>query len=600
MGAAEHYRGRRDAARVEAEAEGRRSRAYSTARVVVFLVAAGGLVRALLGDPRGWPVAGLAVVLFVGLAVLHERVIDRESYARRVMAWADQGLGRLEGRYEHVTAGVPEVPDTHPYAGDLDVVGARSLLASLDTTRTAPARALLSGWLLSPSPVAEVRERQARAKELSERTDLREALWAEGARLAKEPPSIEPLLAWIEGGSARMPEGLGLRVVALALPAATVGLLFFGGRLAALPRALWVVPLLLQLGLMARHQKAIRAAIDAVSEHHLDLARYARMFAVVERGGLLADGPSGPTSAAIARLSRIASFVDARRNEVFRLFIGPLLAWDLSCALACEAFRRTAGADLRARLGELARLEALAALGTRAFERPGDVFPEIVPGGTPVLVAEGLTHPLLPADRAVRNAVSLEGSGTLLLVTGSNMSGKSTLLRALGANVVLALAGAPVRATRLSTAAFDVRTSMRIRDSLDDGVSHFFAELRRLKAVVDAADAATADEGRPPVLFLLDEILHGTNSRERHIGARAIVHHLVGCRGAGAVSTHDLDLARLEGEAEGHVRNVHFREQVDGDTMTFDYVLRDGPVTSSNALRLMRMVGLTVEEREER
>ncbi len=593
MTAGEHYRSRRAAATAEAERHGRRSRGYSTTRVVVFLLFAGAVVLALRGDSRGWIAAGVALVVFVVLAILHERVIDAESYARRVVAWADQGLARLENRYDVIEAGVPKVEDTHAYLGDLDVLGPRSLLASLDTTRTSPARALLAGWLLSPSAPAEVRARQEQAKVLAERSDLREALWAEGARLAKEPPSIEPLLAWIEGPSLHLPSSVAFRAFALLLPACTVALLFFGGALPFLPRAAWVAPLLLQLALHARHRVAIRAAVAAVSDHHLDLARYARMFAVVEQGGLL-TGPK--TSAAIARLSRIASFVDARRNEVFRLFIGPLLSWDLSCALACEAFRATVGADLRARLAELAHIEAHAALGTRAFERPEDVFPEILEGGAPRLFAEELAHPLLAAEKAVRNSVTMDGAGTVLLVTGSNMSGKSTLLRALGANVVLALAGAPVRAKRLATSPFDVRPSMRIRDSLDDGVSHFFAELRRLKAVVDAADAATTDPQRPPVLFLLDEILHGTNSRERHIGARAIVHHLVRCRGCGAVSTHDLDLAALEGEAKGHVRNVHFREQVDGDTMTFDYVLREGPVTSSNALRLMRMVGLEVEE----
>ncbi len=593
MTAALHYRSRRTAAAAEAERQGRRSRGYSTARVVVFLLFGGALVVALRGEGRAFVAAALLLLVFVVLAVLHERVVDAESYARRVVAWAEQGLARLDNRYESVTAGVPTVDDTHAYLGDLDVLGPRSLLASLDTTRTSPARALLAGWLLSPSPPAEVRARQEQARRLAERSDLREALWAEGARLAKEPPSIEPLLAWIEGPSLHLPKSLAFRGFALLLPACTLTLLFFGSALTFLPRAAWVAPLLLQLALQARHRVAVNAAINAVSDHHLDLARYARMFAVVEEGGLL---PGPRTSAAIARLSRIASFVDARRNEVFRLFIGPLLSWDLSCALACEAFRSTVGADLRGRLAELARIEAHAALGTRAFERPDDVFPEILDEGPPHLLAEELAHPLIAPDKAVRNSVTMDGAGTVLLVTGSNMSGKSTLLRALGANVVLALAGAPVRAKRLVTSPFDVRTSMRIRDSLDDGVSHFFAELRRLKAVVDAADAATAEPARPPVLFLLDEILHGTNSRERHIGARAIVHHLVRCRGCGAVSTHDLDLAALEGEAQGHVRNVHFREQVDGDTMTFDYVLREGPVTSSNALRLMRMVGLDVEE----
>jgi DNA mismatch repair ATPase MutS len=310
--------------------------------------------------------------------------------------------------------------------------------------------------------------------------------------------------------------------------------------------------------------------------------------------------------AASRSLARIVSFVDARRNEVFRFILGPMLGWDLNCALSLEAWRAKNGPRLRRDLDALARLEALVALGTRAFERPGDAWPEVVEDDeTMIFRAEKLGHPLIPAAKVVRNDVVVGGDhAQVLLVTGSNMSGKSTLLRAVGANVVLALAGAPVRAASMRCSPFAVHTSMRVRDSLSEGVSHFFAELQRLKQVVDAADGATRTEGARPVLFLLDEILHGTNSRERHLGARAIVRHLASSKACGAVSTHDLALAALEKEIEGKVTNVHFREQVARDatgkeTMTFDYRLLPGVVTSSNALRLMRIVGIDVTIPEE-
>jgi DNA mismatch repair ATPase MutS len=291
---------------------------------------------------------------------------------------------------------------------------------------------------------------------------------------------------------------------------------------------------------------------------------------------------------------------------VWKLFVGPLLSWDLNCAIALERWRAHGGLHIAEHLEILTRIEALAALGNRAWERPDDAWPSI-PGGHDaevVFQGEGLAHPLIPDGKAVRNDVILTGAGAVLLVTGSNMSGKSTLMRAIGANVVLALAGAPVRARHLRTSPFATWTSMRIRDDLASGISHFFAELRRLKAFVDAADAATGARpevgAAPPVLFLLDEILHGTNSRERHLGAQAVVRRLAERNACGAVSTHDLALAALEEELPKRVRNVHFREQVekvDGvETMTFDYVLRPGVVTSSNALRLMRIVGLDVPD----
>ena len=209
-----------------------------------------------------------------------------------------------------------------------------------------------------------------------------------------------------------------------------------------------------------------------------------------------------------------------------------------------------------------------------------------------MLEARSLGHPLIPGERRVANDVRLATSGRALVITGSNMSGKSTLLRALGANAVLAAAGAPACVSALRLGPLRVATSMRISDSLEHGVSHFYAELQRLKSVIDRAH----EDGRPPVLFLLDEILHGTNSRERIIGACAVVRELLARGGLGAVSTHDLGITKLQTELPGRVENAHFEEQVQGDTMSFDYVLRPGIVQSSNALRLMRAVGIDVPE----
>jgi DNA mismatch repair ATPase MutS len=235
----------------------------------------------------------------------------------------------------------------------------------------------------------------------------------------------------------------------------------------------------------------------------------------------------------------------------------------------------------------MAELEALSAFATFAGEHPAFVFPEITGGGLR-FEAERMGHPLIPASRRVDNDVALAGAGSALMVTGSNMSGKSTLLRAMGVNAVLALAGAPVCARRLAIAPLQVRTSMRITDSLEEGVSHFYAELARLKVIVDAAN------GGERVLFLLDEVLHGTNSRERNIGARAIVTHLLDRGAIGAVSSHDLGLSDLEAESGGRVRNVHFQELAEGGKLTFDYKLKPGVVTSSNALRLMKLIGIGV------
>jgi DNA mismatch repair ATPase MutS len=274
---------------------------------------------------------------------------------------------------------------------------------------------------------------------------------------------------------------------------------------------------------------------------------------------------------------------------MFRFLIGPLLMWDVHCAWALLRWRARAGSRLRGWLDALGEIEALASLGAFAFEHPDFAWPE--PTAQPMLDAGSLGHPLIADDRRVGNDVRLPSAGRALVVTGSNMSGKSTLLRAIGVNAVLAFAGAPVCARTMRIGPARVATSMRVDDSLEQGVSHFYAELRRLKQVIDLA----REPGRvQPVLFLFDEILHGTNSRERVIGACAVVRELLAVGALGAVSTHDLGITALERELGGSVENVHFEEQVAGDAMTFDYVLRPGIVQSSNALRLMRAMGIDV------
>jgi DNA mismatch repair ATPase MutS len=292
----------------------------------------------------------------------------------------------------------------------------------------------------------------------------------------------------------------------------------------------------------------------------------------------------------MAALERIVGFVDARHNEVFRFVIGPLLMWDVHCAVALSRWRARAGRRVRRWLEVIGDTEALASLAAFAFEHPGFGWPE--PSAVPLLEASGLAHPLIPADRRVGNDVHLPEAGRALVVTGSNMSGKSTLLRTIGINAVLAFAGAPVCARSMRIGPMRIATSMRVQDSLSQGVSHFYAEILRLKRIVDWAAQRDADA----VLFLLDEILHGTNSRERVRGASAVVRDLLAHGAMGVVSTHDLGITALERHLPGRVHNAHFEEQVDGTDMTFDYLLRPGIVQSSNALRLMRAVGIPVDD----
>jgi DNA mismatch repair ATPase MutS len=303
------------------------------------------------------------------------------------------------------------------------------------------------------------------------------------------------------------------------------------------------------------------------------------------RAALDVDGES--PSVRVHKLRKLVDILETRSNQIFGL-IAPLLLWDLHCAYAIENWRQTSGAALKRWLEAIGQIEAVSSLAGFRFDRPSYVYPEIVESAQPLVDGQALAHPLLPADGAVANDVHLGGEPDVIIVSGSNMSGKSTLLRTIGINVVLAQAGAPVRAARLRLTPLTVAASIRVTDSLREGASRFYAEITRLRGIVDAAG------GQPPVLFLLDEFLHGTNSHDRRIGAEAIVKGLVEKGAIGLLTTHDLALANIAEALGPRGKNVHFEDHLEDGKMVFDYKMRQGIVEKSNALPLMRSIGLDV------
>jgi DNA mismatch repair ATPase MutS len=290
-------------------------------------------------------------------------------------------------------------------------------------------------------------------------------------------------------------------------------------------------------------------------------------------------------SRALTQLALLTRMMEHRANLIVRILNAPLL-YSVQLAGAAQAWRHRYGALLERWLISLSELEALQSLATFSFEHPNDPFPELVVG-QPRFEANSLGHPLIAEARCVRNDVSLGGETRLLLVSGSNMSGKSTLLRAVGINTVLAMAGAPVRASSLRLTPFTVGASIQVNDSLQEGRSRFYSEILRLRAI-----CALAEE-RPPVLFLLDELLDGTNSSDRLTGAAGIAQALMTAGAIGLISTHDLALTAI-GDGTHALRNVHFEERIENGEMRFDFRLRDGVVTTRNGVALMRMVGLKV------
>jgi hypothetical protein len=603
-----------------------RARTIANARLAVAIAAVVLLGIVVFGHPPAGSWMGIValIVAFGFLVVAHARVHAAKDKALAAMRFHERALARMAGLWRRfpsmgerwaARANADGRGPGHPYAGDLDVFGRASLFQLVDATSTRYGEEVLAHLLLgedkpekagSEEFAALVAERQAAVRDLAPRVELREELAALGSLLddTAEKPDPRPFVMWAGQPQPALGAASLLKLAGVVLPALTIGTMTAGALdVAHVPRMAFLAPFALSVLFLAVLRARLQPALEAASSKESSLTRYGSMLELLEREKLDAKlllglqqrlrESGGSATREMESLSRIVGFVDARHNEVFRFFIGPALLWDLWCGLALERWRVRVGKAVFGWFRALAELEALASLAGFAFENPSYTFPDVGrPGRPATFEAKELGHPLIDADKRVANDVTVRGPGHALVVTGSNMSGKSTLLRAVGINAVLANAGAPVCAAALTMGRLRVATSMRVSDSLEEGTSRFYAELKKLKLVLDLARAAAKNPELGTELFLLDEILHGTNTRERLIGARAILRELLALGAMGAVSTHDLGLGELEGELPSQVENVHFEEQVEGDVMSFDYQLRRGIVQSSNALRLMKIVGL--------
>jgi len=532
------------------------------------------------------------VAAFAGISFWHSRILRSRELAQRAVAFYERGLARIEDRW----AGIGETGERfadphHVYSADLDLFGDASLFQLLSTARIRIGEDTLAGWLLAPAKVDEIRERHTAVTELKSELDLREnlAVLGDDARVGVHPAE---LVTWAESpNQMKWPWMVWLAPVLAALAVFSV-----------IVWAVWylISPLVIVVAVEAFFTYSLRGSIEVTVHgtekalHDLDLL--SEVLAVVEahafRGPRLQElqrelmSGGVRASQAIARLRTLVDFINSRHNVLVRIIDAPLM-YSVQVALAAERWRKEHGKAVSQWLRVVGEIEALLSLAAYSFEHPEDPLPQFVEGEA-AFDAQDLGHPLLPAAACVRNDVSVGGKSRVLLISGSNMSGKSTLLRAVGINTVLAMAGAPVRARRLQMTALQVGASIRVNDSLQEGSSRFYAEITRLRQLVDLAG------GDPALLFLLDELLQGTNSKDRRIGGEGIVRALVDRGAIGLVSTHDLALTDIGGSPDGHLHNVHFQDELANGRMTFDYKLRDGVVTKSNGLELMRSIGLDV------
>ncbi len=558
----------------------------------------------------GWMVLIATVFLalaFVAAYIHLGRLDALEQRYHTLWQINDEGLRRLRRDWAHLPLRQPADPALqHPYAGDLDLLGHASLQHLLGTPNTPVGQMTLQNWLLHPAAPEEIIMRQQAVAELAPQVQLRDDLALIGRQMGKAQLEYEQFLAWAEGEPwlARRRWLLWLARLLALTTLVLIGVQISG--LMAYP--FWLTPLAINLALSGTLGRQAATIIDEIEEKHPVFRTYADLFQLITsqrfttpalqalQQQLSADGLSADQQ--MRRLARLMPLATIRR-AMFFIIVQWLILWDFHILWLFERWQRVAGQSARAWLEALGAIEALAALATLAHDHPDWAFPQVdteLPAGhtTVVFDAVGLGHPLLPPAVCVRSNVSIGPPGTFLLVTGSNMSGKSTLLRSIGGNIVLAQAGGPVCASSLRLVPIVLATTIRVQDSLEQGISYFMAELKRIKAVVDVAEQAHTEGKRIP-LFLLDEILHGTNTGERQIAVQHILRHLLDLGATGAVSTHDLNLADAPGLATTS-HPVHFAETFiqgpEGLEMRFDYQLRPGLATSTNALKLLKMVGL--------
>jgi hypothetical protein len=545
-----------------------------------------------------------ALVLFASFAVLvvwHARIEETLAWLAALQLVNERALARVTRNWSRLPAGdAPPGTDLtgHPYAADLDLFGRASLFQWLGPAATAIGERRLAGWLLVPASPEEIVARQGAAAALASRDEWREQFAAYGVLAGRvRHAEVDRFLAWAEGPSVFGRRERIVQAVVLTLTAATWGLIALHAS-GVTEASLWLAPVAIGVVLSFALTRRMHEALDRAGGGQHALARYAALLdhaVKAPRDGrrltelhqrLSADGLLAPSC--MRRLNRILGFGDLRRGAAILHFpIQALTLWDFHVIFALERWRRKAGPSVRGWLDAVGELDALALFATVHHDNPAWAVPVI--GSDPVIDAAALGHPLLAEGRRVDNDVRVGPPGTLLLVTGSNMSGKSTLLRSIGLNMVLAQAGCVVASGRFSMPPADLQTSLRVQDSLELGLSYFMAALARLKGVVDAAQRERP--GRV-LVYLLDEILQGTNSIERALAVRAVTRHLLAAGAIGVMTTHDLSLAAEEPMASA-AQLAHFTESVGpADELQFDFRLRPGLATSRNALRLMKLIGI--------
>lgn len=561
----------------------------------------GGILLAVLagfvfGAAWGWSAIGVAFALFLGVVIIHRR-LDRWIETLTLWRAIKSDLrARLELDWDALPPPRPVILHDPSLARDLDLTGYRSLHQLLDTTISRHGTQLVAEWTSQPRPdVNALRARQNIVRELKTRARFRERFQLQYRLVMKRELEGDILLEWLktEFPSARL--RWALPIAALLVAANLV--LFALWQFAAFP-PFFLASFVAYVLFYYRNQSALETVLGAVVRVNAELEKLRAPVQYLERASYhnaprLAElcapfvTTSPRPSAQLQRVRSVTAGVGLRNNPLLAVLLNVILPWDFFFARLADRTRARVADTLPVWMETIHQLDALIALSNFAALHPEATFPDIRADAAPVLHAAQLGHPLIPHGQRMCNDFDIEALGQVDILTGSNMAGKSTFLKTIGTNFCLAYAGAPVIASRFSAQPFRLHTCIRITDSIVDGFSYFYAEVKCLRALL--AELQAAEE--LPLLFLVDEIFRGTNNRERLIGSRAYIQTLLGARGAGIIATHDLELAQLA-DTNPQARNFHFRDDVRAGRLVFDYVLRAGPCPTTNALKIMEMEGL--------
>jgi hypothetical protein len=593
------------------------------ATVVLFLGVA--WLTIFLKDGPRWGVL-VPIVLFVALGVWQGRVSRRLSTARRAAEIYRRGIARIEDRWiglevretSGLSADVRARQTASLYAGDLDIVGHGGMFELLCRARTRMGEETLLTWLLEPAEVPEILRRQAAVDELRGRVDLRERMGVAG-ETAAVGVQAEALRKWAAADDVLtqrwMPWVAGVLAVVWAIVAAATLWVWLGGTIDALRSftfgdglSLMLLVMVVERFVRRPFEKRITAVLDGTDAALKNMQLLASLLEVMEAETFVSErlleikqkleSHEVAGSVAIGKLGKLGQWRDSMDNLIVKGLNTPLM-YSVQVAWAIQRWRRQHGSAVPLWIEAVAEMEALNSLAMYAYEHPADVFPEFERYGACV-DAEEIGHPLIAAAKCVRNSLQIGGETRVLLISGSNMSGKSTLMRTLGVNTVLAMCGAPVRAKRFRLTPLKIGASLLLNDSLQEGHSRFYAEIEKLGRICSLAESCADGEsksgsgGQTGMLFLLDELLQGTNSKDRLVGAEGVVRALVEAGAIGMVTTHDLALAEMVGLPQGAMKNMHFQDQIVDGQMRFDFTLREGVAMKSNGVELMRLIGLKV------